>query len=98
MITENGLSHYYFPFTPIIMKLHTKTPRESRMYPLGFGVKGHNAPITEKWFIVHNCFLVTSIIMKLHTHTHIPNELRMCPIDVRFKGQGHNALEMVFSS
>ena len=37
--------HNCFPLTPIIMNLHTKTPHESRMYPIDFGVKGkgHNA-------------------------------------------------------
>ena len=43
-----------------------------------------------KWLMLHNCFPFTSIIMKLHTKT--PLELRVCPVDVRVKGQGHNAL------
>ena len=31
-------SHKYFPFTPIIMKLHIQTPGESRMWPSDFRV------------------------------------------------------------
>ena len=46
------MSHNSFPFTPIIMKLHTKTPNELRMCPIDFwGQKikgqGHNALIAE---------------------------------------------------
>ena len=51
--------HNCFPFTPIIMKLHTKAPHESRMCPMDFWVKldkgqGHNALITENglWCII----------------------------------------------
>ena len=33
-------SHYYFPFTLIIMKLHIQTPHEWKMCPMDFGVKG----------------------------------------------------------
>ena len=76
------------------MKLHTKTPHESRMCPIDFKVKGqgHNALITENG-LLHNCFPFTPIIMKLHTKT--PHESRICPIDFRgqkVQGQGHNAL------
>ena len=43
-----------------------------------------------KLYLAHNCFPLTSIIMKLHAQT--PTELWMCPIDLGSKGQGHNAL------
>ena len=33
------MTHNFFPFTPIIMKLQTQTPHESRMCPIYFGVK-----------------------------------------------------------
>ena len=41
--------HNCLPLTPIIMKLNTNTPLESRKCPMDFRVKGqgHNAMITE---------------------------------------------------
>ena len=36
-----------------------------------------------KWFMVHNCFPFTPIIMKNHSQT--PNESRICPIDFWIK-------------
>ena len=84
--------HNYFPFTPIIMKLHIKTTHELRMCPLDFG--GQMVKVTMnrllKFFCMHNCFPFTSNIMKFHTKT--PLELRMCPIDFGVKAQGHDAL------
>ena len=59
-------------FTSIIMKLHIKTPHESRMCPIDFSFDSW------KWYFVHNCFSFTVNIMKLHTKT--PFELRMSPI------------------
>ena len=56
-------SHNCLPFTPIIMKLHTQTPHESRVCSIDFWVKGqgHNALITEKRLgkiiPAHNCYL-----------------------------------------
>ena len=43
------MSHNCFPFTPIIMKIHTKTPHMLRMCHIDFEVKdqGHNALMTE---------------------------------------------------
>ena len=40
------MSHTFFPFTPIIMKLHTQTPHESRMCPIYFGVKRSKVKVT----------------------------------------------------
>ena len=40
------MSHNSFPFTPIIMKLHTKTPNELRMCPIDFGVKRSKVKVT----------------------------------------------------
>ena len=78
------MSHNCFPFTPIIMKLHTKTPHESRMCTMDFGVKGHRSrsQCIDYWKCLksHNCFPFTPIIMKLNTKTHL-----MRPMD--FGGQ-----------
>ena len=41
--------HNFFPFTPIIMKLHTKTPLEVRMCPKDFGVKRSKVKVTMHW-------------------------------------------------
>ena len=49
-ITENDfLTHNCFSCTPVIFKLRTPTPHESRMYPIDLGIKGqgHNALVTE---------------------------------------------------
>ena len=74
--------HNCFPFTPIIMSLRIKTPRELRMCSPDFGVKPSKAKVTMHWLLktvfVHNCFPFTVNIMKLHTKT--PLELRMCTI------------------
>ena len=40
------MSHNFFPFTPIIMKLHTQTPHESRMCPIYFGVQRSKVKVT----------------------------------------------------
>ena len=73
------MSHNSFPFTPIITKLHTKTPYESRMCPIDFGIKRLKVKSQcidcWKWVMSHNCFPFTPIIMKLHTKT--PHESRM---------------------
>ena len=51
------------------MKLHTKTPHESRMCPTDFGVKGqgHNAVITENGFC---CIVALSSYLKSWNFTH----------------------------
>ena len=76
------MSHDFFPFTPIIMKLHTQTPHESRICPTYLGSKGQRSRSQcidyRKRFMSHNFFLFTPIIIKLHTQT--PHESRMCPI------------------
>ena len=84
LIIENGLLlHNCFPYANIITKLHTKTPHESRMCPMGFGGqkvkgKGHNALMTENGLCCIIAFPFTPIIMKLHTQT--LHESRMCLI------------------
>ena len=40
------MSHNFFPFTPIIMKLHTQTPHVLKMCPINFGVKRSNVKVT----------------------------------------------------
>ena len=64
------------------------------MFPIDFWVK------RSSWFLEmaslgqmnpeHNCFLFTSIVMKLNTQT--PHELGVCPIDFEVKSQSHKAL------
>ena len=39
-------AHNFFLFTPIIMKLHTQTPHESRICPTYFGVKRSKVKVT----------------------------------------------------
>ena len=39
-------AHNYFPFTPIIMKLHMQTPHEARMCPIYFEVKRSKVKVT----------------------------------------------------
>ena len=81
------MSYNCFPSTPVIIKLHTKTPLESRICPMDFGSKGKRSRSqcidNWKWFLLHNCFPFTPIIMKLHTKT--CHELRMCRIDFGLK-------------
>ena len=50
---------------------------------IGVNGQSHNAMMTENGFFLHSCFILTTKLLKLHTQT--PHELRMCPIDVRFK-------------
>ena len=45
------MSHNSFPFTPIIMKLHTKTPLEWRVCPMGFGVQRSKVKVTMQWLL-----------------------------------------------
>ena len=89
-------AHNYFPFTPIIMKLHMQTPHESRMCPIHFEVKRSKVKVTMHKLL--NCFPFTPIIMKLHMQT--PHESRMCPIDFEVKRSEvkvtmHKLLKMV---
>ena len=42
-----------------------------------------------KWFLAHNCFPFTPILMKLHMQS--PHESSMGPMKFGVKGQGHNA-------
>ena len=39
-------AHNFFPFTPIVMQLHTQTPHESRICPTYFGVKRSKVKVT----------------------------------------------------
>ena len=63
--------HNCISLTPIIIKLHIKTPFELRMCSVDFGVKSSKVKVTMHWFLkmsfAHNCFIFTPIIMKLHT-------------------------------
>ena len=56
-------------FAPINMKLHTKTPHESRICSIDFGVKGQMSRSQcidyGKWFMFHNCFSGTPIMWNL---------------------------------
>ena len=74
------MTHSCFPITPIIMKLHTQTPHESRMCSIDFGVERSRSQCIDyrKWFMLHNFFSFTIIIIKLHTQT--THESRMCYI------------------
>ena len=79
-----------FPFTPIIMKLHTNTPHELRMCTLDFGVKRSRVKVTMHWFLKmcfgHICFPFT-----LHKKS-LPLSCRCALLILGSKGQGHNAL------
>ena len=76
------MSHNSFPFTPIIMKLLTKTPHEWRMCPKDFGVKRLKVKVTMQ-LMSHYCFPFTSIMMNLQTKT--LHESRICPLGFRVK-------------
>ena len=76
------MSHNFFLFTPIIMKLHTQTPHESRMLPyLFWGQKvkgqGHNALIIGNGL----CRIISFPLHLLSWNfTHrTPHESRICP-------------------
>ena len=78
--------HNSFPFTPIIMKLHTKTPLEWMVCPIGVGVKRSKVKVIMQWLlflVAHNCFPFTSAIFKLHAQ--IPCESRICLTDIGVK-------------
>ena len=93
--------HNSFVFSPIIMKLHIKTPYGLRMCPMDFEVKTSRSRCITEIFFLHNCFPFTPIIVKLHTQS--PIELKMCPIDFRVKRSKvkvtiHWLLKMVFGA
>ena len=75
-------AHNCFPFTPILMKLHMRSPHESSMCPMKFGVKRSKVRSQckdyWKWFQAHNCFPFTPILMKLHMQS--PHESSMDPM------------------
>ena len=48
------MAHNCFPFTPIIMKLHTQTPHEARMCPIDFEVKRSKVKVTMHK-LLNNC-------------------------------------------
>ena len=87
------------------MNLYTQTPR-ARAEDVPYWFSGPKVKVTMQWllkmFLLHNCFIFTPIIMKLHTQT--PHELKMCPIDVRFQRSRskyinvQNVLKMVFGA
>ena len=66
--------HNCFPFTHIIMKLHTKTPYEFRMCLLDFGVQRLRSQCIDflKWLFAHNCIPFPANLMKHHTKTYVP--------------------------
>ena len=86
-----------FPFTPIIIKLHTKTLLELRIFPFYFGVKKSKVKVAMNWFLkmvfVHNCFPLTP---KHHrtSHTYSPwvEDVSYWCQGHNVRGQGHNAL------
>ena len=88
LITEKGkISHSCFLFTPVIMKLRTKNPHESRMCHMDFDVKRSKIKVTMHWLL--KMFNV-ALLLSLYTYHHetsykTPNELRICPIDFEVK-------------
>ena len=90
------MSHNCFPFTPFIMKLHTKLrlPMSQGCTLLILGLKGQRSRSqcfdNWKWLMSHNSFPFTHIIMWGNTKT--PHESRICPMDIKVKSQGHNTL------
>ena len=94
LIIENGLCRI------ISFSLHLSSWNFTHRLPMSrgcalfiLGSKGQRSRSQcidyRKWFMLHNFFPFTPIIMKLHTQT--PHESRMCPIYFGVKGQGHNA-------
>ena len=80
------------------MNLRTQTTHEWKMYPIEFPVRKQNREWPRgiqrsrsqcmydwKWFILHDCFTCTPIILKLHTQT--PHQTRKRPIYLGSKGQ-----------
>ena len=70
------MPHNCYPFTPIIMKLHTQPlPMSRGCALLILGSKGQRtrSQCIDYWkrCISHNCYPFTLIIMKLHTQTHM---------------------------
>ena len=47
--------HNCFPLTPMIMKLHTKTPLEWRVCPIGVRVKRSKVKVTMQWLLFLWC-------------------------------------------
>ena len=88
------LLHNWFPFTPIIMKLHKRTPYEMRMCPVDFGVKRWKVKVTLHFFLeMVFCFPFYS----LHHETSHKDSPWVQDVPCGFfyhkvKGQGHNAL------
>ena len=68
---------------PMIMKLHTLAPYESRMCPIDFGGQRSWGIDDWKWFPGHNWLCNPPMVMKLHTLS--PHESMMCPIDFGVK-------------
>ena len=92
--------HNWLCNPPMIMKLHTLAPHESRMCPIDFGVKRSRSwrMVIWKWFPDDNWLCNQPMIMKLHTLTH--HESRMRPIDFevkrsKVKVMAHGYLKMV---
>ena len=74
--------HNWLCNPPMIMKLHTLSPHESRMCPIDFGVKRSRSWGICDWkrFLDHNWLCNPSMIMKRHTPA--PYESGMCLIDL----------------
>ena len=64
---------------------NTQTLHESKMCNIDFWIERSRSQCSDywKWFLLHNCFIFTSIIPNLYKQT--PHELRMCPIYIRVK-------------
>ena len=95
------LSHYWFTFTHSHGISHAY-PYESRICPIDLASKSQwsRSQCSDywKWFMLHNCFIFTTIIIKRHTQT--PHELRnlcapyWCQVQ-KVRGQGHNTLIII---
>ena len=92
-----------FVNTSIIMKLHTKTPRELRMCHFSFGIKGQGCRAYWKWFLSHNCFFFPLNLSSWNFTQNSP--LVKEPVPYWFWGQkvrvqGDNALitEMIYGA
>ena len=71
--------HNSFAITSIIMKIHTQTPHELRVFPVDFGVQRSRSQCIDywKWLLAHHWFPFINTIMKLHTQT--PHQSTICP-------------------
>ena len=72
----------------IALPLHLSSWNFTHRLPMSWGCVGVKRSRSQcidywKWYMSHNCFSFTPVIMKLHMQT--PHELRICPIDFGVK-------------